>query len=235
VTEVKEEVGIRYVAPRHIVIDGNPSPAGFWKIEPIYLGKTVVVLGGGPSHVEVDLSNLGDNCNIIAVNSSCRKAMEFAKKKDILYFSDNSWSERFREELIESWPGIVVTSNRNTKVRLQSLVNRLDLQNIVEYMQLKSDHVMASSGHTSACLAGYLGAKRIILTGFECQVVNGRTHGHEDYVQENIHAFEERYIPAWNNLAFRFKEFGIEVVNTSFNSAIKDFTFLSFKEAVLDV
>ena len=34
-------------------------------------------------------------------------------------------------------------------------------------------------------MAAYLGAKKIILTGFECNPLE-KTHGHNDYVQENI-------------------------------------------------
>ncbi len=226
------EPGIRYVAERHIVVDNNPSPANFWEVTRIYEGKTVLVLGGGPSHVEIDLDFLS-NCSLIAVNSSCRKVMDIAKEEDILYFSDNSWSERYIG-LIENWKGLVVTSNRNTKIRLSDKVNRLDLQNLTEFMQIKSDYVQGSSGHTAVCLAIYLGAKKVILTGFECDPnpVSGRTHGHEDYVQENIHAFEERYIPGWTGMAKRFRELGCEVINSTFGSKVKDFTFMDIKDAL---
>lgn len=227
------EPGIRYVSERHVVIDGNPMPAGFWACEKIYKDKNVLVLGGGPSHVEIDLNLLHD-CRIIAVNSSCRKVINVAKKEDILYFSDNSWSEHYIG-LIEKWPGLVVTSNRNTKVRLREKVHRLDLQNLTEFMQIKSDYVQGSSGHTSVCLAVYLGAKKVILTGFECKLVNGRSHGHLDYTQSNVHAFEERYIPAWTGLAKRFRELDCEVINSTFDSNVKDFTFLNLKEALQDV
>ncbi len=226
--------GFRYVSERHIVIDENPTPAGFWNLKRIYEDKTVLVLGGGPSHVEVDL-NLLSNCRLIAVNSSCRKVMGIATEEDILYFSDNSWSEIYKG-LIDAWPGLVVTSNRNTKVRLGNLVHRLDLQDLTEYMQIKSDYVQGSSGHTAVCLGIRLGAKKIILTGFECDPnpSSGKTHGHGDYSQENIHAFEERYIPGWTAMAKRFRELGCEVINSTLNSKVRDFTFVSLEQAIRD-
>jgi hypothetical protein len=226
-------VGIRYVSERHIVVGDNPMPALFWEPIPIFKDKTVVLLGGGPSHVEIN-PGLLSNCGIVAINSSCRKVMDVAKKEDILYFSDNSWSERYIG-LIEEWKGLVITSNRNTKIRLQGLVNRLDLQNLTEFMQVKSDYVQGSSGHTGACLAVLLGAKRLVLVGFECKSINGKTHGHGDYQQENIHAFEERYIPAWFQMAKRFRELGCEVINASKDSAIDCFEFMNFEEAICDV
>ncbi len=223
-------MGIRYVSERHIVIDDLPTPVPFWEPDQEFRDQTIVVLGGGPSHVGVDAILLRD-FPFIAVNSSCRKVERLAKKGDILYFSDNSWAERY-EELIRNWEGICVTSNRNTKARLGNLVNRLDLQNLTEFMQIKSDYVQASSGHTAVCLGVWLGAKKIILIGFECKEVNGRTHGHDDYVQGDLNAFRERFIPGWVGLSQRFRNLGVEVINSTPDSEIKEFRYLNFKEAL---
>jgi hypothetical protein len=223
-------MGIRYISERHIVIDDLPTPVPFWEPDQRFEDQTIVVLGGGVSHVEVDLGLLRD-FGFIAVNSACRKVGEIAKERDILYFSDNSWSERY-EELIKSWKGICVTSNRNTKARLGSLVNRLDLQNLTEFMQIKSDYVQASSGHTAVCLAVWLGAKKIVLIGFECKAINGKTHGHDDYVQGDLNAFRERFIPGWVGLSQRFKNLGVDIINSTPDSEVKEFRYLSFKEAL---
>lgn len=225
------EPGIRYIGPRHILRDNkNPTPVPFWEVNDIYRDKTIVIIGGGPSHVEMDLNSL-HNYNFIAVNSSCRKVEKIAKKEDILYFTDNSWSERF-PELIKEWPGLVVTSNRNTKARLQDLVNRIDLIELTEFMQIKSDCVQASSGHTAACLAVMLGAKRICLIGFECDAVNGRTHGHDDYRQENVNDYN-RFLRGWTALKFGFENKKIEIFNCTPNSKIKEFEFKSLKDCLV--
>ncbi len=227
---MNNEVGIRYIGPRHLIIDNvNPTPVPFWKFKQIYKDKTIVIIGGGPSHVEMDLDLLHD-VNFCAVNSSCRKVMGIEKKEDMLYFTDNSWSERF-PELVEKWKGLIVTSNRNTKARLGDLVNRLDLIELTEFMQIRSDYVQASSGHSAACLAVMMGAKRLCLVGFECDIVDGRTHGHDDYRQENVNDYN-RFLRGWEGLKIGFEEKDVKVFNCTPNSRIKEFEFKSLEKCL---
>lgn len=221
---------VRYVAERHIVIDQNPTPVPFWTPGRELENKTVIIIGGGPSHRDLDLDFIKD-FNFIAVNSSCRKVYPIAKSDDILYFSDNSWNERF-PELADKWPGKVICSNRNVKARLKDKVLRLDIQNLTEYMMIKSDYVQASSGHVATCLACWLGAKRIILIGFECDDTATETHGHKDYNQSDISAFKERFLPGWDGLFKRFLELGIEVINSTPDSKIRNLPFLDLKSAL---
>jgi hypothetical protein len=99
-------------------------------------------------------------------------------------------------------------------------------------MQVKSDYVQASSGHIGACLVPYLGGKKIILSGFECQALDGETHGHRDYKMHDFGPFEERFIPGWKNLAPRFRELGVEIINSTPDSKIKEFKFMPLKKAI---
>ncbi len=221
---------VRYVSERHIVIDDAPAPVPFWNLENEKLDKLVLIIGGGPSHGDLDLE-LIKNVNFIAVNSACRKVMEVSKERDILYFTDNSWAENYLD-LIKSWKGKVVTSNRNTKARLGNLVNRLDLSFLTEFMMVKIDYVLASSGHSATCLAALLGSKRVILIGFENQSINGETHGHKDYKMSDLGPFKERFLPGWYQLAPRFRELGVEVINSTPNSLLKEFDYLDLRMAL---
>lgn len=225
------EEGIRYIGPRHIIVNNNPTPVPFWEInKDLYKDKTVIILGGGPSLNELDV-NLLKNTQFIVVNSACRKVSKFAIKDDILYFSDNSWNENW-PNLTLSWPGIVVTSNRNTKARLGNLVNRLNINDLTNFMEVKSDYVQASSGHTAACLGVYLGSKKIILIGFECKFINGKSHGHDDYRMDDTGPFKNRFLPGWKGLSLRFKELGVQVINSTPDSEIKDFEYMDLEKAI---
>lgn len=221
---------IQYLGERKIFSDNKPDSFDFWKPNKIYQDKVVIIIGGGPSHAKLNLSEL-NNVRFIAVNSSCRKIFPIATKNDILYFSDNSWQEN-RPELVQLWPGFVVTSNRNTKARLGLFVDYLDVSRLTEEMQVKSDYVQASSGHTAACLAAIMGARRLVLIGFECQAILGKTHGHDDYTQGDMLAFKERFLPGWTGLSFAFKQMEVEVINSTPNSLIKEFDFMPFEDAV---
>jgi hypothetical protein len=227
---VSAEAGIRYVGPRHIIRDGNPTPVPFWDPDRAFLGTTVVLIGGGPSHAEIDLAALSGH-RFIAINSSCRKVRPVATADDFLYFSDNGWAERF-ELLVRDWPGPVVTSNRNTKARLGDLVRRLDIAVLTRAIGVMSDHVWASSGHSAACLAAIMGARRIVLVGFEGQFIDGRSHGHDDYRVSDALVFTARFLPGWKGLAPAFERLGVELVNATPRSAIAEFPFVSLSEAL---
>lgn len=221
---------MRYVGPRQIVIDEMPTPVPFWTPDRSYQGMTVTLIGGGPSHALVDLGVMAGH-RFIAINSSCRKMLPIATRTDALYFSDNSWNEN-RPELAAGWPGPVITSNRNAKARLGDAVLRIDVTSLVTRLRAFPDHVYASSGHGAACLAAVMGARRLLLVGFEGQLVDGRSHGHDDYIQHDLPAYAERFIPAWEHLAGIFRENGVEVINCTPKSAIRAFPFAELKDVL---
>lgn len=218
---------MRYVAERHIVIDDRPAPVPFWDM-PAWGDRPALILGGGPSHVDVPILAMR-RFRLIVVNSACRHAETMARPDDILYFADNSWSERF-PHLIRSWPGLVVTSNRGTKARFGPLVHRLDFDALTASIGVLPDFVGASSGHTAACLSAVMGARRVVLSGFEGRSVGGRSHGHSDYTQADPHAFRDRFIPGWSGLAPAFARMGVEVLNATPHSLITDFPTVSMME-----
>lgn len=221
---------MRYVGPRQVVIDDQPTPVPFWAPDRSFAGLTVVLVGGGPSHGALDLDVLAGH-RFIAVNSSCRKVRPIATADDPLYFSDNSWNEN-RPELAAHWPGPVITSNRNTKARLGDAVRRLDVSDLANRLQAWPDYVYASSGHGAACLAVAMGAARLVLIGFEGRIVNGRSHGHDDYVQQDAGDYVERFVPAWTGLAAVFTRLGVSVINATPHSAIKAFPIADLREAL---
>jgi hypothetical protein len=224
---------MRYVGPRHIVIDGDPVIPDVWKPDRSFEGLTVVLIGGGPSHADIDLGVLKGH-RFIAINSGCRKVRPVATEGDILYFTDNAWNEN-RPELAADWPGLLVTTNRNAAIRAiceGKPLRYVDVLALTAAIGALPDHVQASSGHIAACLAALMGASRIVLTGFECQVVNGRTHGHGDYSQHDLAAFDERFLPGWRVLARAFQRMGVDVVNATPQSAVTEFRFESFAQAL---
>lgn len=221
---------MRYVGPRHIVIDDKPTPVPFWEPDRSLEGQIVVIVGGGPSHADIDLDRLSGH-RFFAINSACRKVRPIATKDDVLYFNDNSWNEN-RPELVEDWPGMVVSSNRNVKARLKDAVRRVDVCALTYTMKVPPDYAHASSGHSAACLAAVMGARRILLIGFEGKAVNGRTHGHNDYSQHDLRAYAERFVPGWGGLAPAFKRMDVEVLNCTPNSAVTAFRFADLYAAL---
>lgn len=202
----------------------------YWQPDRSLEGKTVVLVGGGPSHAAIDLAVLMGH-RFAAINSSCRKVRPIATKDDILYFTDNSWSEN-HPDLIDSWPGIVICANSHTKRRLGDRVRYVDVVELSKRIGVPSEISSASSGHTMTCLLQIMGAKRVFLVGFECQPVGGRTHGHDDYQTDDLAVFHGQFLPGWRGLAPAFARMGVEIINATPGSAIDAFPIMVLSDAL---
>lgn len=212
---------MRYVGPRHIVIDGEPTPCPYWEPTREFDGQTVAIIGSGPSLATFDMGAL-DGRRFIVVNSGCRRLRQVATDKDILYFTDNAWNEN-RPELAADWPGPVVCANRNAKARLRDAVRYIDVTELTARMGTLPDATQASSGHIATSLAAVMGARKIVLMGFECRAVGGQTHGHTDYTQTDEFIFVQRFLPGWQDLSRALDRMGVDVVNCTPESALTCF------------
>lgn len=220
---------MRHVGPRHFHID-DTAPPEIWEPDRSFDGMTVAIIGGGPSHADIDLGALKGH-RFFAINSACRKVRPAATHDDVLYFTDNAWAEN-RPELVDDWPGIVITANRRAAVRLKSKVRFIDVTALTARMKVRPDYVQASSGHSAACLIAAMGGKRIVLTGFECRAINGRTHGHNDYSQHDPGVYDERFLPGWRGIAGALAAMDVTVLNATPGSAIAEFPFVEFGAAM---
>jgi hypothetical protein len=221
---------MRHVGTRHFHIDDKPAMPEHWEPDRSFNGLTVVLVGGGPSFAAMDLTVLKGH-RFIAINSSCRRVRPIATTDDMLYFTDNSWNEN-RPHYAAGWPGPVVTSNRHAKIRMGSAVRWIDMFKMTAEFGVRPDYLQASSGHIAAGLAAVMGAAKIVLIGFECQAVEGRTHGHDEYSQHDVGVYVERFLPGWRSLAGVFKRMGVEVINATPNSAVQEFPFLPLEQAL---
>lgn len=201
----------------------------YWQPDRSLEGQTVVLIGGGPSHADIDLGLLKGH-RFAAINSGCRKVRPIATAEDILYFTDNSWCEQ-HQDLIEDWPGPVICANRHSKNRLGDRIRYIDVNELTARIGGLSHHVQASSGHIMTCLVQLMGGAGVILTGFDCRVVEGRTHGHDDYNSLNdLPVFEGQFLPGWMALA---QLLTIEVINATPGSAIPCFPFRSLEDCLV--
>jgi hypothetical protein len=220
---------MRYVGPRHIVIDDAPAPVPFWEPDQSFAGQTVVVIGNGPSLLAVEVMAVAGQ-RLIAVNSACRWAAPIATAEDMLFFVDNSWNEN-RPELAAAWPGIVVSPNRNAKARLGEALRRIDITELTVWAGAMPDAVQASSGHGAAVLAARMGAVRVVLIGFDGRRVDGRSHWHNDY-QEHGDTYNDRFIPGWRMLMPVFTARRVELFNATPGSAIDAVPFRPIAECL---
>lgn len=191
-------------------------------------GRVVAIVGGGPSLASVSPDALA-GVRFIAANSASERFRASAAPDDILYFTDNSWSERW-PEMIDLWRGRVITTNRNAATRLG--IPHIDPVDLTVRTGVLPDHAQASSAHIAACIAANAGARRLLLVGMDCRAVGGETHGIEGYPKCLESLFEDRFLPAWRRLALSFERRGVDVVNCTPGSAIECFRLGSLADEV---
>jgi hypothetical protein len=203
-----------------------------WTPEPIFQERDVYVLGGGPSLAQCDLSVINEDIeSVIAVNSAYKEVLKAGLEGGLLFFTDTGWWNSHPEVLAEWLPRRIVTLSRTAKRDAPFQVHRI--QHAVPSHGFPDYGASAvrwgrSSGHTAVALAVALGAKRIILLGFDMRVVDGRSHFHTEKADATSPGVYEGYVrdfAGWNAAA---KEIGVEIVNATPGSALDEFEKVNF-------
>lgn len=210
--------------------DGTPWKPEPWQWTREYEGRAVVIIGNGPSLASFSPDAVAGH-PLIAINSACRWAQPVAQAADILFFHDNSWNEN-HPALADAWPGRIVTSNRYAAARLSPRALKLDVTELT--LSLSADHgaTHSSSGHSAAALAAAMGARRVVLLGFDGGMRAGRSQWHDDYREQDDAVYRERFVPGWNVLVPSLARVGCEVVNATPASSITAAPFMELAAAL---
>ena len=226
-----------------------------WKVPHIWLGGDVWIIGGGPSvpkQFDVPeeviqsvvrktslpnvyspyMSYLHDK-HVIGVNA----AYTIGNWMDIIFFGDKSFFLS-NEKQLAAYPGM--------KVSCHECVNNLEWCKYVAHdtshrTGISLDQRMVSwnnnSGAAAISLAAHLGAKRIILLGFDMTLDSGKQHWHSLYPNSannkqgrQIKTPFERHLLGFPAIASDAKKLGIEILNANPNSAITCFPKVTVKE-----
>src|SRR5690606_5241378 len=130
----------------------------------------------------------------IAVN----EAAKFKRDAEVLFFTDNGWWEK-NKEFVLAWPGLAVTASRAAKAAAPRHLRRLRLEARPDF-PIGQPVVKRgrTSGHTAVALAIAMGARRVVLLGYDCRMVEGRSHFHDSYAQVSAKLYSDDFLPAWN-------------------------------------
>ncbi len=93
-------------------------------------------------------------------------------------------------------------------------------------------HTGGNSGHQAINLAYLMGAKKIILLGFDMQRTGGRTHFHGDHegMSNPDDAIFREWVKNFEVMAKDFQEVGVEVLNASRETALTCFPRISISD-----
>lgn len=179
--------------------------------------STIVCIGGGSSLTREDVEYCRGKAKVIAI----KEAFLLAPWADVLYAADWKWWKFYHREVeagrwsafeglkygIEQletppidWPGIDVLRNTGS--------TGLEL----DPAGLKIGN---NSGHQSVNLAVHLGAKRIVLIGFDCWTgPNGQQNWFGDHPLHSKSPYP-LFLQQWATIVEPLKAIGVEVINCS--------------------
>ncbi len=204
-----------------------------WTIPPIWTDETVFIIGGGPSVNEAPLHLIYER-RVIGVNS----AFELGSWIDVCWFGDMRWFEWNAKKLRyfgglkltcansafpkgECWPGVHHVKRENKRGIWSRTPNKVYWNN--------------NSGASAINLAYHLGAKKIVLIGFDMKMVNGEHNYHNSHKPHHTpksNIYQERFIPRFNVIKQDATRLGLQIINTSMNSALEVFDKVRLENAL---
>jgi hypothetical protein len=208
----------------------------FWTTEPEWRDETVAILGGGPSLTRAQVEACRGRCKVIAVNT----AYQITPWADALYFCDFEWHDQWKNDpAFKAFAGMKValenaaTYPNDRSIRV--LRNYGGPGSGGEGLCRLPDGVYTgrSGGYQAICVAVHLGAKRILLLGFDMRAIGNRTHWHMSHKRPTApQDYAKDMIPPFAALARDLKEIGVEVLNCTPESALTVFPTTSVEDAL---
>jgi len=214
----------------------------YTKIRPEWKDKTAVIFASGPSVTDKDIETVRkyrtqDKCRVIAINAMYQK-VDYA---DLLYFCDFKF---YKWHMIDT-PDPIFKDYPAPKYSITpqkfitSDIHRLRKHSEEGYGLSRECDALAhgkNSGYQCLNLAFLFGVKRIIMVGYDMKPdENGKTHCHGPHfiptpvvVYKNI--TEGGY---YESIATELQKEGVEVINTSMDSALCCFTKMPLKDILV--
>lgn len=193
----------------------NPHlPRGIhpWPVERIFEGKTVCIIGGGPSLKNYDISiTKGEAC--IAVNNS----YEIAPWSQVLHFADCSWWQWNGKEVKASkFKGIITTATSDHESVNDPILKRLWRNR--DYWSDDARYLYGwDSGTQAVNLAYHLGAVKIVLFGIDMQVgKDGACQWHKKHKRDTRKEnYAQKFAPRLIKAIKALEKKGIPVVRAT--------------------
>lgn len=200
---------------------------------PDWTGETAVIVATGPSAKHADLEQVRGYARFIAIKSS----WQLCPWADVLYGVDRQWwmanngAPEFRGLKVSASPTVCRVYPGVRQVKLKSQARVLTGVTGVVGCGLRTGG--GHSGFQAINLAVQFGVTRIALVGFDMHLNNG-AHWHKE--GHGVGKADAKRTNQWREemdpVAEQFERMGIEVINTSMDSALKAYRKMPLPQAV---
>ena len=196
-------------------------------------------MGGGPSLPLLLENKVFDQCPVIAVNDAFR----FGSWIDVCFFGDTKWYWWNKEDL-KAFTGLKVTCNRMRDPRkavgeiFPTVEGEPDLR-IVQYSngygicsEPNKVYFNSSSGAAAINLAWHLGARKVVLVGYDMRVINNSRNWrpHPNVIPGSTPKGFKHFIKPFDRIARDAKRLKLKVVNATPESGLQHFPFVELEQ-----
>ncbi len=208
-----------------------------WRVQRFWDGETAFILAGGSSLRGQDLSGLAGR-KVLTVNDSWR----LAPHGSINYFGDGSWwtdqiakcrwsldaTRSFHDQI---YKGFWVTAAPGFQEHPQVMQLRLTGERGLETEPDGLRHG-SNSGYQAINLCYHLGARRIVLLGYDMRCYGYQTHWHDDAKQgmEFEQTLKLSFLPHFESLVTPLAREEVDVVNATPNSSLTCWPFVPLEK-----
>lgn len=195
-------------------------------VDNIFNNQTVVCIASGPSLTQEQVDQVEYSyLPTVAVNNS----FQLAPWCDIVFACDIKWWYQYYDQVNQTcfeadlWTIKGVgehftkkTGNVNPRIKEVGFTRNIGLE------EDKVSHG-GNSGYIAVNLAYLMGAKKIVLVGYDHQHTNGQTHWHGDH-DKKVFAKNaddtDRWLRNFKILSMELNKKGIDIINCSLETAI---------------
>jgi hypothetical protein len=205
----------------------------FWAHGRPWEGKTCCIVAGGPSTTPEHARLASDAFPTMAL----KDMFVLCPQAKIIYSCDLSWwFERWRD------PDFAPTLKAHPAIRVAMYYQKLKTGvEDLKYLQCTGPDELdinegcvrhgLNTGFSGLNLAFNLGPKRIILVGYDMRAIGGKSHCYSNHVPIEPGIYRQ-YVGTMRTIAPLIKKRGVEVVNTSMESALDCFPKMGFDAAM---
>jgi hypothetical protein len=209
-----------------------------WVVEPEWQGETAAILASGPSLTREQCEAVRGRCRVIAVNNQgidtdCDgvRVPAMAPWADILFAADAKWWRCYHERALKF---------AGRKVTIRTTLPWPEVYSLTPAFERTSydprpGYIVTggNSGYMAVHLAVQLGARRILLLGFDMKSgANGRRHWFGSHPGKlNSKGSYATWRSAFEKFARVLDHMQVEVVNCTPGTALRCFKRASIEEA----
>ena len=196
-------------------------------IPKLFQDETIYIIGGGPSLKNFNFQQLQGR-RTIAIN----KAVIYHDSADVLYWTDGRFYTWFKNE-VDSYKGLKFSLKPGSQYTHDIQILRKGKPYGLEEDPQTLAHGF-NSGYAAINLAYHLGAKRIILLGFDMTNDGDETHFHDGYPTRAAgnKIYTDKFLPGFKQLNSEIKSKGIHILNASPYSKLNIFPKITIEQAL---